>query len=173
MLSRFGIGLIKGALLGAIVTSALLFGVGWASLPVWLAYVLAAVSGALVGLIAGKPIWQKDAKIEAGLKAVAGLLLGLLAMLALRKWVNLPPDLLPKGQSAVGQVSVASLPIITTVLSMLFELDNTPAPEGEEGASGGDGAEVKQGKSRVALPAELDDIDDQADAQQQKRQGKR
>ena len=70
MIGRLLLGLLKGILVGG------LFGFGIANIPGLAApgavahYLLAAAAGVLVGLVAGKPIWAKDAKIEAGMKEV-------------------------------------------------------------------------------------------------------
>jgi hypothetical protein len=120
-----------------------------------LAYPLAVLLGVLSGLVAGKPIWQRDARIEAALKAVVGAVVGGGVMFALRKWVNPTLDLGALGAGELGQLPVVSLPLIATALSLLFELDNTGEPAG--GAA--DKARIEQGKTRVAdeLESELED----------------
>lgn len=173
MLTRFGLGLIKGLLLGGLVLAALFFGASWASVPVWMAYLLVVALGALTGLVAGKPIWQKDAKIEAGLKALVGAILAPAALYALRRWVPLPQ--LPAPHAVADEVSVIAFPAVSVVIAMLFELDNSPSPEGEAQGAGQKGA--SGGKVRVGASAsqgdELDDLELPPASQQANRRGGR
>jgi hypothetical protein len=163
MLRRFGSGLFKGLLIGGLLAAALVFGAGQAAVPAWAGYLLIVVTGALTGLVAGKPIWQKEARIEAGLKAGAGALLALGGLFAARQWLPaIPAGVIPHGAALAGQTSLAYLPVISTVLALFFDLDNTPTPDepgvarpGEPAASG-----------RVRVPreiAELDELDEPAD----------
>ena len=55
-----------------------------------MAYLGAALTGVLIGLVAGKPIWAKDAKIEAGMKAFVGALLATGLMYAARRFLTMP-----------------------------------------------------------------------------------
>ena len=92
MLGRLFIGIIKGLFVGG------LLGFGLTQLGIiapglFLAYPAAAIVGVLIGLIAGKPIWAGDAKIEAGLKAFVGALLGVGLMFAARTWLRMPVPL--------------------------------------------------------------------------------
>ena len=86
-----------------------------------LAYVAAALTGVLTGLVAGKPIWASGAKIEAGLKAVFGALLG--AGLDVRPspvgWRRCPiriSSFVGAGHGPVGELPAASLPLLAAVL---------------------------------------------------------
>ena len=65
MLGRLITGILKGLVLGGLVGFGLVK-LGMAVPAAWLAYVAAAITGVLIGLIAGKPIWAPDARIEAG-----------------------------------------------------------------------------------------------------------
>lgn len=185
MLRRFSIGLVKGLLVGGLVLSALLFGLKVIAVPVWAAYLLAVLVGAMTGLIAGKPIWQKEARIEAGLKTVAGMLLGALGMLALHKWGSAaiqpgmlqalaPAPALPPGQVAptLTGLSVAFVPMISLALSLFFELDNTPTPDdkkedGKKGPPPGARARVSSG---VPTSEEIDELLDPTSQQSQQSQ---
>lgn len=129
MLRRILFGLLKGALVGGVLGALLVFGLGMPVMQPWLAYLAAVVTGALTGLVAGKPIWTAGARVEAGLKAAVGAVIAGLGMLALRKWLNVNLDLGALGKGGLGSLSIASLPLIATVLGLLFEADNT----GEEG----------------------------------------
>src|SRR4051812_18701263 len=89
MLGRLLIGIVKGLLLGGLIGFGLAK-LGLAAPGAIIAYLAAAATGVLVGLIAGKPIWAKDAKIEAGMKAFVGALLGAGLMYAARRWLTMP-----------------------------------------------------------------------------------
>lgn len=142
MLKRLLIGLVKGVLVGGLIGLVLVKGLGMAAMGAWVAYLLAVLVGVLSGLVAGKPIWAQGARIEAGLKAVAGALLGAGLMYAVRRWLGLHLDLGQFGQGSVGQLPIVSLPLIAAALSMLYELDNTG--DDESGEAGGGGAEKKR-----------------------------
>jgi hypothetical protein len=132
MLRRLIFGLVLGLIVGVVLAAGLVR-LGQASFAdgggVIVAYLAAAAAGALTGMIAGKPIWASGAKVEGGLKALFGGLMGVGAMFALRQWgtgfdVNL--SLVGGGgPSPVGELPAASLPLIAAVLGGLFGLDNT------------------------------------------------
>lgn len=130
MLKRALFGLLEGTVIGGLLGAALVFGLGMPVFAAWLAYVAAAVTGALTGLVAGKGIWEKDARIEAGLKAGVGALIGAGAMFAIRRWLSMNVDLGQLGAGAVGELPIASLPLIATALALFYELDNTGSSEG-------------------------------------------
>ncbi|MBI3204983.1 MAG: hypothetical protein HYZ29_25830 [Myxococcales bacterium] len=130
MLKRLLSGLLKGAVVGGLVGAALVFGLGMPVFAAWLAYLAAALTGALTGLVAGKAIWEKDARIEAGLKAGAGALIGAGAMFAIRRWLSLSLDLGQFGNGVVGDLPIASLPMVATALALFYELDNTGGSAG-------------------------------------------
>ena len=60
MLRRVLFGLLKGAIVGGLLATALVYGLGMPVIAPWLAYLAAVVTGAVTGLVAGKPIWTKD-----------------------------------------------------------------------------------------------------------------
>ena len=95
MLKRLFVGLLLGLFLGsamaAVATQVL--HIDFAGAGAVLAYLFAAATGALLGLVAGKPIWSQTGKIEAGLKAFFGALISLGLMFALRRWVHFDIDL--------------------------------------------------------------------------------
>jgi hypothetical protein len=170
MLKRLFLGLVLGLLVGSVVAAALVRAgfmafdtspFGPAS-----AYLAAAITGALTGLIAGKAIWSADGKIEAGLKAIFGALLAAGGMFALRKWLHLELDLsklqVAEGAAEIGQLPVVSLPLLAAVLGAFFELDNMgPAPEPKAGkALAGAGANARV---RVRTKAEAADESDELD----------
>jgi hypothetical protein len=136
MVKRLFLGLIIGAIVGGAVAAAVINGLGWVMMPnVFVAYALAAATGALTGLFAGKPIWAKGGQIEAGLKAFFGALLAAGGMYAIRTWLHLNVDLamLHAGAGPVSELPGAALPLIAGVLGGLYELDNTPEPKDAEG----------------------------------------
>src|SRR5688572_713130 len=98
MLLRLLLGIMKGLALGGLVGFALA-NLGFAAPGAAVAYLSAALTGALVGLIAGKPIWaslrDSQARIEVGLKAAFGALLGVGLMWLSRSFVGvgIPIDL--------------------------------------------------------------------------------
>src|ERR1700752_3726591 len=103
MLRRLLVGLVLGFIVGGLVAAGMVAGlhiVDFAFITggAALAYLAAAVTGVLTGLVAGKPIWASGAKVEAGLKAFFGALIGVGLMFALRQWAgNVRLDL-----SAIG-----------------------------------------------------------------------
>lgn len=125
MLRRLLLGLLKGALVGGVLGALLVFGLGVPVMQAWLAYLAAVVVGALTGLVAGKPIWASGARVEAGLKAAAGAIVAGVGMIAVRRWLNVNLDLGALGKGGLGSLSIVSLPLIATVLGLLFEADNT------------------------------------------------
>jgi hypothetical protein len=136
MLRRLVVGLVIGVVMGGLVAAALIKGLGVVTFSdagsgLFLAYAAALAMGALVALVAGKPVWAKGAWIEVGLKAFFGSLLAVGGMFALRRWGGMPVDLsrFGAGTGSLGALPATSLPIIATVLSVLFEIDNTDPPE--------------------------------------------
>lgn len=172
MLKRLIVGLFLGTVIGAIVAAVLVQGLGVmsfadSSLGGVLAYLAAAVTGALTGLVAGKPIWSQDGKIEAGLKAFFGALLALGGMFVLRQWVHVDVDLsalkASSGPTEVGQLPAVSLPVIAAILAGFFELDNS-GDNGKEKKDQASGARGVEKKLRVAGEdaAEDEEVEDSA-----------
>jgi hypothetical protein len=102
--------------------------------PALFAYIAAAVTGVLTGLIAGKPIWAKDAKIEAGTKAIFGAILGIGLMAAARQWLLIPIPFslgsLGPESATVGGFAISALAAIAGLLGGFYEADNDAPPEG-------------------------------------------
>jgi hypothetical protein len=138
MVKRLVLGLFIGLVVGVLAALAVVKGLGMAVLTgtggAVMAYVAAAVTGVLTGLVAGKPIWAAGGKIEAGLKAFFGALIAAGGMFALRQWVKVDLNLSGPGlgQGALGELPIATLPIIATVLATFFELDNTGTEKEED-----------------------------------------
>ena len=165
MLKRLIVGLILGTVIGAAVAAVLVQGMGWTlGFPnAFFAYLAAGVTGVITGLVAGKPIWSSDGKIESGLKAFFGVLLGLGGMFALRTWANLHVDLsmLRAGSGALGDLPAASLPIVAAVLAGFYEIDNSPdAGTKGDGASDGDAAGEKGARKKVRVAAKGEAAED-------------
>lgn len=121
------------------------------------AYLLACVGGVLVGLMAGKPIWAKGARIEAGLKAAFGAMLGAALMFGLRRWIGFGVDLssIGLGAGAIGTSPALSLPIVAMTMALLFEIDNM---FGGGDKDGGSKKRVGQGSGkRVAEPETVEE----------------
>ncbi len=166
VLKRALFGLVKGVVVGGALGALVVFGLGMPVFAAWAAYVAAVLSGALTGLFAGRAIWERDARIEAGLKAGVGALIGAAAMFAIRKWLNVSLDLGELGRGTVGQLPLASLPLISTALALFYELDNTgepPAPA-EKKRVAGDGA--AEAPPRAALDEALEEEEAEAEAAQ-------
>lgn len=186
MIGRLLIGIVKGLLVGALLGFALAQ-VGFAA-PAWfIAYPAAALTGVLVGLIAGKPIWAADARIEAGLKAFVGALLGAGLMFAARRWLTLPVPV-PLGAlgganaslseaagsaGTLGGLAITSLAMIAALLGGFYEADNDDA-----GASasqkGGEGAQKSAGRGpRVAIDEAEDELDEDEGAEQGRKEARK
>jgi hypothetical protein len=156
MLRRLILGLVLGLIVGVVLAAGLVR-LGVASFAggggFALAYLAAAGVGALTGMVAGKPIWASGAKVEAGLKALFGALMGAGAMFALRQWatgfdVNMS-FLGGGGPAPVGELPAASLPLIAAVLGGLFGLDNTDTKEDDGARKNGARKRVAAGGARV------------------------
>src|SRR5450631_3966690 len=133
MFRRLFVGLVLGLVVGGLVAAGLVQGLHVLQFPdgtggALFAYLAAAVTGVLTGLVAGKPIWAAGARIEAGLKAFFGALIAAGLMFALRQWAGHAPlpvtEFTPDG-IAMGLLPFTSLPVVAAVLGGFFELDNT------------------------------------------------
>lgn len=164
MLKRLLLGLLIGLVVGGAVAAGVVKGLGIVTFAVpAFAYLLAAASGALTGLIAGKPIWSSDGKIEAGLKAFFGALLAAGVMFAMRQWVKVDVDLsaIGAGAGAVGDLPAAALPAVAATLGAIFELDNTGNDESNAKKANGSNTRVATSKANVRVGADADDeLDD-------------
>jgi hypothetical protein len=160
MIRRVIIGLLTGFIVGGLVAAALVAGLKETEFVgaggAVLAYISAAFTGMLTGLVAGKPIWAPSAKIEAGLKAAFGALLGSGIMFAMRQWAgSWVLDLTAisaGGRATVGALPAASLPLLAALLGGFFELDNTGGDSRKETGSEAESGARPQRK-RVAAPA--------------------
>ena len=167
MLKRLIVGLILGTVIGAVVAAVLVQGLGMALFSnAVFAYLAAAATGVITGLVAGKPIWSADGKIEAGLKAFFGILLGLGGMFVLRTWANVDVDLsmLKAGEGPLGALPAASLPIIAAVLAGFYEIDNSPSDGDKKDDDASGGASSKKGAGKKVRVANADEsVEDEQD----------
>jgi hypothetical protein len=181
MFRRLLIGLILGLIVGGLVAAGLVAGLHQTLFPLnetggaFMAYLAAALTGVLTGLVAGKPIWATNAKIEAGLKAFFGALLGAGLMFAMRQWVHFAPGIeqLAPGQTpevihdaTIGTLPMVSLPLLAAVLGGFFELDNTGGgEEKDEGkAESASKKRVAEGEKKTNGKAKARVEDDEGDA---------
>ncbi|WP_437598922.1 hypothetical protein [Sorangium sp. So ce590] len=184
MLGRLILGVVKGLIVGGLLGFGLAK-LGFAAPIAIVAYVAAALAGVLVGLVAGKPIWAKDAKIEAGMKAFVGALLGVGLMYAARRWLTFPVPVplgelgganLSLGEAAgsagtFGGLAITSLAAIAALLGGFYEADNGPSDEEKPGAT----PEVKAAgnNKRIAASAAAVDVDDDVDVEPEKKRSKK
>jgi len=167
MLKRLLFGLVLGVLVGGLVAAGVVKVFGAVFAGALLAYVAAVVTGVAAGLVAGKPIWQKGASIEAGLKAFFGALLAAGIMFALRRWVDINVDLSAFGAGAgsLGSLPATSLPIVATLLSVFYELDNTDASkEGEEHGKADAPKRIAQSSTRARVADDGESAGEEAEA---------
>lgn len=168
MLKRLLLGLVIGLVIGGLVAGIAIEGLGIMYFTgaggAALAYVFAVVTGVLVGLVAGKPIWAKGGQIEAGLKAFVGALLGAGMMFAIRTWLGVTLDLgaIHAGHDLVGNLPAASLPLIAMLLGGFYELDNTPAPEQRDDKAESKASSSSKKNVRVAAQVTGGDEEDEA-----------
>ena len=184
MLGRLLIGIVKGLLVGGLVGFGLAK-LGFAAPMAVIAYFAAAVTGVLIGLVAGKPIWAKDAKIEAGMKAFVGALLGAGLMYAVRRWLTMPLPFvlgplsganLSLGEAAtstgtIGGMAITSLAAIAGLLGGFYEADNDPS----EGSSTPEasGKRASATNKRIAADEAGDEADDEAEAEADPKRSKK
>jgi hypothetical protein len=184
MLGRLLFGIVKGLIVGALVGFGL-FKLGFAAPGAVVAYLAAAMTGVLIGLVAGKPIWAKDAKIEAGMKAFVGALLAAGLMYAVRRWLTMPVPFalgplttpnLSLGESAtsggtVGGLAITSLAAIAALLGGFYEADNDPN-EGEAAPPNTTKKATPSGR-RIATEGTTDEADEELDGEADKKRSKK
>jgi hypothetical protein len=184
MLGRLLIGIVKGLIVGALVGFGLVK-LGFAAPGAVLAYLAAALTGVLIGLIAGKPIWAKDAKIEAGMKAFVGALLGAGLMYAARRFLTMPVPLslgplgapnLALGEGAstpgtIGGLAITSLAAIAALLGGFYEADNDPS-EAEAAPPTANRKAASSGQ-RIATGGAADEADEELDGEADKKRSKK
>ncbi len=172
MVKRLVYGLVFGLFVGGALGAAVVKGLGMAAFGAGgggtaLAYVFAALTGMLVGLVAGKPIWAAGGQIEAGLKAAFGAALAAAMMFAMRRWLHVDLNLGglglgPAEATELGSLPIASLPLVAGILGAFYEADNTPEDKKDEKGKGKPEEASKKagGKVRVA-DAKTDELEDE------------
>lgn len=174
MIKRLLYGLVFGLVVGGLLAAALVKGLGMVAFVgsggAALAYVFAAVTGILVGLVAGKPIWASGGQIEAGLKALFGAFLASGLMFAMRRWLHVDLNLGglglgPAEATELGSLPAVTLPFIAMLLGAFYEADNTPEADKDKDKDKGKKDEKASGKAggkvRVAAGAAADDLGDE------------
>lgn len=146
-------GLVKGLIIGGLIGYGLAMA-GMATPGALVAYGAAAVVGVVVSMVAGKPIWAKDARIEVGMKAGAGALIGPGLMWLVRRFLtmDIPFDVssLPgldsiSSHPEVGAFAITALAVVAGLLAGFYDADNQPVVEQEEEVA------AAGGKKRVAV----------------------
>ncbi len=171
-LKRLLIGMVLGMILGGVVAAILVQGLGLAvttGSTAVVAYLAAGATGLVTGLVAGKPVWAAEGKIEAGLKSFFGMLLALGGLFALRTWVHVPVNLeaLKAGAGEIGALPAVYLPVLAGVLGGFFELDNDTSEDKEK--KEGEGAKVRvAAKSEDEALAEEEDLEDEPAAKKRR-----
>ena len=185
MVKRLLYGLVFGLFVGGALGAAVVKGLGMAAFGAGgggtaLAYVFAALTGMLVGLVAGKPIWAAGGQIEAGLKAAFGAAIAAAMMFSMRRWLHLDLNLGglglgPAEATEIGSLPIVSLPFVAGILGAFYEADNTPedkdAKKDDKGGKGGKADDSKKaaGKVRVADASLDDDEEDEEAAKKAKK----
>ena len=135
MLKRLVFALLEGALPG-VLAAFVLSSVGAASSALAV-YIAAAAVGVLTGLLAGRPIWAKSAKVEGSMKAVVGLFISVTMLFGIRKWlpgVSVDLGAFAAGSGPIGSVPWIVLPGIGVAYAIVLEIDDAigadplPAP---------------------------------------------
>ena len=170
MLGRLLLGMLKGLVVGGVIGLGVAK-LGFAAPGALVAYLAAALTGVVIGLVAGKPIWAKDAKIEAGMKAAVGALLGAGLMYVARRWLTVPIPIslgdlgganlalgeVEGARGTLGGLAVTSLAVIAMVLGGFYEADNDPSEGPREPAE----KKQKAGESK-RIAASHEPLDDDA-----------
>ncbi len=176
MLRRLLVGLLIGLVIGGLMAGVLLKGLNAPLLDgtggAVMAYLFAALTGVITGLVAGKPIWASGGQIEAGLKAVFGALLAAGGMFALRQWAHVHINLSvidPKAIGQLGDLPLAALPLIGGVLGTFYELDNTGTGEKDDKkAAKGAGVKGETGNGKARIAVDAADADEDVDVASKK-----
>ncbi|MBK9261398.1 MAG: hypothetical protein IPM54_16535 [Polyangiaceae bacterium] len=166
MFARLIVGIFKGLVVGGLIGFGLLkLGLGVFTPWSVLAFVFAAVTGIVIGLVAGKPIWAKDAKIEAGMKAAVGALLGAGLMAILQKWMpgTVPNDLATALGAAATDIpiksfSVTSLAIVAALLGGFYDADNTPEADEKRAEVVENVSRKADAKKRIAASSDQEEL---------------
>ena len=127
MLRHLLLGLMEGLVIGLALGAGAARGLGLSAPGGIVLALLSAGAGFLVGLVAGRPVWARDAKTEAMLKAGVGAAGAAGLSLAARHWLKVSLNLsaFHLGAGPAGMLSSAVVPLVATVLALFFELDDS------------------------------------------------
>ncbi len=159
MLKRFGVGWLKGLVVGGVVGAGLHFGLGWTTVEPLLGYLVAMATAASAAVLAGRPPWREGAWIEASLKGVVGVGLGaLFAYLAGRFAAFAWPFAIPGVDPAArwSSLPLVFAPLVGALVGALVELDNTGS-EGKSPPARGPGAPRVRARADEAEDAEIEE----------------
>lgn len=172
MLRRLTMGLIEGLVIGLALGFAATRGLGLNAAAGVTASLLGAATGFAVGLVAGRPIWARDGKTEALLKAGAGALVGSALAFAAARWLKVAVDLsaFQLGAGPVGKLPAALLPLLAITLALFFELDDGTSPPPPRIASAP--PKPRSAPPRLRTP-ELAELERDEPANTEQRRGKR
>ena len=161
------VGLLKGLLIGGLIAFGVVQGLGLTTFGAALAYTAAVVTGVLTALLAGRPVWAREARVEAAVKSVAGALLAAGVMFALRKWGTVTLDLsaLGAGAGALAELPAVALPVVATVLALVFELDNTGDDEARSRRGSGRATRNAKAAKAEGARARVGDLADDAESE--------
>jgi hypothetical protein len=127
MVKRLAVGVLEGGVAGASVAVASgELGLTWGGA---VAYGAAALVGVVTGLVAGRPIWAKDAKAEGLLKALIGAFIAATVLFGIRKWLSgIVVSAGSPGSGRLGDVPLVALPVIGVALALVLEIDDAFTP---------------------------------------------
>jgi hypothetical protein len=131
MFKHLFLGVGEGCAVAAIVVLTVRgTGADWGSTAI--VYTATIVTGILVGLVAGRPVWKPGGKLEALIKSFVGAFIATTSMFGVRKWLpstKVDLDFLRLGAGVLGQVPAASLPLVASALALVFEVDHAFGPK--------------------------------------------
>ncbi len=171
MFRRLFVGLVEGLIVGLAMAFACVRGLGISAPGALILALLGALAGFVVGLVAGRPVWARDAKTEALLKAGVGGLFGAGLAFALGRWLSLPVNLsaFSFGTGPAGQLAAITLPAVACALALFFELDNTDSSANKPGIAGSP-PKQRLGATQDAEPDDLNDLEELDDVARRKRE---
>jgi hypothetical protein len=126
-LKRLGIGMAKGALIGALLGVGFHFGLLWWTTAGLLSMLIAMGVGATAGALAGKPPWAQSGWLETGLRILAGAGIGAALLWLAGHFLafTLPFSVFgAPSETLWHELPLVYIPFVTTIYAALLELDN-------------------------------------------------